>query len=208
MSPVEYIKYEFDHLSSASERSTNDWEPRTSLFTHSSPFFQPPYAFISLILYYFCAETWFAILFTVIIEVCPPEVKSGMIGLFLFIMNNVGGNLPVIVDPLAKSMGYREAIYFIWPGCVALSSVMFFLASIPLWRQARQSELWFLCIRIKCQAPVHSHRAFHRWILIWVNKVWSATFWRFIKYTREWRRGSKHIARVVSRISVCIATKI
>eukprot|EP00094_Tigriopus_californicus_P011698 TCALIF_11302-PA protein Name:"Similar to spns2 Protein spinster homolog 2 (Danio rerio)" AED:0.05 eAED:0.05 QI:1/0/0/1/0.5/0.33/3/0/447 len=101
----------------------------------------PPFAFISLILYYFCAETWFAILFTVIIEVCPTEVKSAMIGVFLFIMNNIGGNLPVIVDPLAKSMGYREAIYFVWPGCVGISSVMFFVASIPLWRQARLSQL-------------------------------------------------------------------
>ena len=91
-------------------------------------------------LYYFCAETWFAILFTVIVEVCDPEVKSTAIAVFLFIMNNIGGNLPVIVDPLSKALGYREAIGLVWPGCVALSGVLFFLASVPLWRMGRQQR--------------------------------------------------------------------
>ena len=88
--------------------------------------------------YYFTAETWFAILFTVITEICNPEVKSTCIALFLFIMNNIGGNLPVIVDPIAKSIGYQEAVYVVWPGCVAVSGILFFLASIPLWRQSRR----------------------------------------------------------------------
>ena len=88
--------------------------------------------------YYFCAETWFAILFTVIVEICAPEVKSVSIALFLFIMNNIGGNLPVIVDPISKAIGYREAVYLVWPGCVFVSSILFFAASVPLWMQSRR----------------------------------------------------------------------
>ena len=38
--------------------------------------FQPITSWIMLLIYYFCAETWFAILFTVIIEVVKPEVKG------------------------------------------------------------------------------------------------------------------------------------
>merc|ERR1712189_121649 len=36
-------------------------------------YFKPPGAFGCLIGYYFLAETWFAVLFTVIVEIVPPE---------------------------------------------------------------------------------------------------------------------------------------
>ena len=75
-----------------------------------------------------------------IVEICDPEVKSTAIAVFLFIMNNIGGNLPVIVNPLSQAVGYREAIGLVWPGCVALSGVLFFLASVPLWRMSRQEN--------------------------------------------------------------------
>jgi hypothetical protein len=53
-------------------------------------------------------------------------------------MNNVGGNLPVIVDPISKAMGYREALYLVWPGSIALSGVLFFVASLPLLYASRR----------------------------------------------------------------------
>ncbi|KOB73203.1 Cis, cis-muconate transporter protein [Operophtera brumata] len=46
---------------------------------------------------------------------------------FLFVMNNVGGNLPILVDPLSKAIGYREAIMIFYAGFYALSSILFFL---------------------------------------------------------------------------------
>ena len=39
-------------------------------------YFPPPWAFICLIIYYFFAETWFAVLFTVIVEIVDPEVTT------------------------------------------------------------------------------------------------------------------------------------
>jgi len=95
-------------------------------------YFEPPTALVMLLLYYFCAETWFAILFTVIVEIVNPDVKAISIALFLFIMNNIGGNLPVIVAPIRDAIGYREAIYLVWPGMIAASAILFFVASIPL----------------------------------------------------------------------------
>ena len=71
--------------------------------------------------YYLMAETWFAILFTVLVEIVPAEVRSVCIAIFLFLMNNIGGNLPVIVDPLANLFDLRVALYIIWAGFVAAS---------------------------------------------------------------------------------------
>ena len=108
--------------------------------------------------YYIMAETWFAILFTVLVEIVPPQVRSVCIAIFLFLMNNIGGNLPVIVDPLTDMYNLRVALYIVWAGLVAISmylinnkvnfiseinhqymtcyilgGVMFFLSSLPLW---------------------------------------------------------------------------
>ena len=63
-------------------------------------YLDPPYSMGTLILYYLFAETWFAVLFTVIVEIVEPDVRATCIALFLFCMNLVGGNLPVIITPL------------------------------------------------------------------------------------------------------------
>ncbi len=118
----------------------------------------PPAAFGFLMVYYFLAETWFAILFTVLVEIVPNEVRSVCIAIFLFLMNNVGGNLPVIVAPVADLRGLRFTLYIFWAGFVAasklskhkygmkiemtdflnliLGGVLFFVASMPLWSQS------------------------------------------------------------------------
>ena len=84
----------------------------------------PPAAFGFLMAYYFLAETWFAILFTVLAEIVPFEVRSVCIAIFLFLMNNVGGNLPVIVAPIAEMYDLRLALYIIWAGFVAASKFL------------------------------------------------------------------------------------
>lgn len=36
-------------------------------------------------------------------------------------MNNIGGNLPILVDPLAKAIGYRESISVFYAGFYLIS---------------------------------------------------------------------------------------
>ena len=64
---------------------------------------------------YFSAETWFGILFVTLVEVSPRRVKTSVLGIFLFLMNNAGGNLPVLLDPLSKMVGYRQVSAVIIP---------------------------------------------------------------------------------------------
>ena len=73
------------------------------------------------------AETWFSLLFTVLVEIVPASIRSVSIGAFLFLMNNVGGNLPLLVDPLAKmpGVGLQTALYISWPGLTAASETHF-----------------------------------------------------------------------------------
>jgi len=105
-------------------------------------YLEPPHAFATLFGYYFFAETWFSLLFTVVVEVVPASIRSGSVGTFLFLMNNVGGNLPMLVDPLTKvqGLGLQSTLYIMWPGLVAASAALFLVASLPLWRRSRVGE--------------------------------------------------------------------
>lgn len=101
-------------------------------------FFNPFWALISLASSYFFAEMWFGIVFAVIVEIVPLEVRSSVVGVFMFVINNIGGNLPILVDPLAKHIGYRESIAIFYGGFYLVSSVLFFITIY--WMEGRQME--------------------------------------------------------------------
>ncbi|XP_038217491.1 putative metabolite transport protein HI_1104 [Zerene cesonia] len=89
--------------------------------------FGPLWAMITLAFSYFFAEMWFGILFAILVEIVPLSVRSTTVGVFLFVMNNVGGNLPILVDPVSKAIGYREAIMIFYAGFYGISAILFFL---------------------------------------------------------------------------------
>jgi len=95
----------------------------------------PPQAFVTLAFYYFFAETWFSLLFTVLVELVPASIRSLTLGTFLFLVNNLGGNLPLLVQPLAASLGLHTALYLAWPATTALSGLLFIIAGFQLWRK-------------------------------------------------------------------------
>lgn len=96
-------------------------------FAFGSVLFEPVWAMINLGISYFFAEMWFGIVFAVLVEIVPMNVRSTTVGVFLFVMNNIGGNLPILVDPVAKAIGYRGAISIFYAGFYGISSVLFFI---------------------------------------------------------------------------------
>ena len=56
-----------------------------------------------LLLYYFCAETWFPILFTVIVEIVNPDVKAIMSGLTI---------LTITVNKIANQVSVQKSHFF------------------------------------------------------------------------------------------------
>ena len=62
-------------------------------------------------------------IFSVVLISCLETLQPFPLfqAIFLFLMNNVGGNLPVIVAPIADLYDLRFALYIIWAGFVAAS---------------------------------------------------------------------------------------
>lgn len=104
-------------------------------------YLDPPASMATLVIYYLFSETWFAVLFTVIVEIVEPEVRASCIALFLFCMNQVGGNLPVIITPIKSLLDdYRLSLALIWPGFLCLSALLFLLSSFPLCYLERERQ--------------------------------------------------------------------
>lgn len=64
---------------------------------------------------------WFGIVFAILVEIVPLKMRSTTVGVFLFVMNNIGGNLPILVDPVGKALGYRESISIFYAGFYGIS---------------------------------------------------------------------------------------
>ncbi|KAF7285511.1 hypothetical protein GWI33_010510 [Rhynchophorus ferrugineus] len=90
-----------------------------------SVYCEPVGAMITLGISYFFAEMWFGILFAILVEIVPLRLRSTTVGIFLFVMNNIGGNLPIAVEPVSKAIGYRESLYIFYVGAYGISSIMF-----------------------------------------------------------------------------------
>ena len=104
-------------------------------------YLHPPASMATLVVYYLFSETWFAVLFTVIVEIVEPEVRASCIALFLFCMNQVGGNLPVIITPIKSFLDdYRLSLALIWPGFLCVSALLFLLSSFPLCYLERERQ--------------------------------------------------------------------
>lgn len=67
------------------------------------------------------AEMWFGIVFAILVEIVPLSLRSTTVGIFLFVMNNIGGNLPILVEPLRKIIGFRESLYILYAGFYGIS---------------------------------------------------------------------------------------
>ncbi|XP_058799466.1 putative metabolite transport protein HI_1104 [Phymastichus coffea] len=96
-------------------------------FAFGSVYFTPTGAMITLGISYFFAEMWFGIVFAILVEIVPLSMRSTTVGIFLFVMNNIGGNLPILVEPTSKAIGYRESLYIYYAGFYAISSIMFLM---------------------------------------------------------------------------------
>uniref|UniRef100_A0A1A9ZLE7 Major facilitator superfamily (MFS) profile domain-containing protein n=1 Tax=Glossina pallidipes TaxID=7398 RepID=A0A1A9ZLE7_GLOPL len=105
-----------------------------------SVYFNPLWAMITLGLSYFFAEMWFGIVFAIVVEIVPLKVRSSTIGVFLFVMNNIGGNLPIFVDPVAKQIGYRGAIMIFYAGMYGISSILFLITCFMLEGKPKTEE--------------------------------------------------------------------
>lgn len=91
---------------------------------------------------------WFGVLFAVLLELVSGSIQSTGLAVFLFVMNNVGGNLPVVVDPLSNIFSYHTALLIMYPGGYLLSKCHFLVFCLD------GPMCYLLCTSKLCQETI------------------------------------------------------
>ncbi|XP_053380034.1 uncharacterized protein LOC123546771 [Mercenaria mercenaria] len=123
-------------------------------FAAGTLFFSPPWAYICQIPTYLFGEMWIGITLAIVVELIPSSVRTSAVAVYLFIISNIGGNMPLLVPPiqnafeddgLTKSQSLRGALYILYPGLYVLGAVLFIPAMFLLKRdQERARELEYV----------------------------------------------------------------
>lgn len=66
---------------------------------------------------------WYSVVFAILVELLPTKHRSMGLAISLFVVNNVGGNLPIIVTPLTSLFGFRGALTILYPGALLVSKL-------------------------------------------------------------------------------------
>ncbi|KAL3872099.1 hypothetical protein ACJMK2_040053 [Sinanodonta woodiana] len=119
-------------------------------FAAGTLYFNPPYAYICQIPSYLFGEMWISITLALVIELVPSHIRTSTIAAYLFIISNIGGNMPLLVPPIndafikagyAKAEALRAALYILYPGLYILGALMFVPSMFVLKRdQARAKK--------------------------------------------------------------------
>ncbi|KAH9496640.1 hypothetical protein Btru_009912 [Bulinus truncatus] len=112
-------------------------------------FLDAPYAFFSLVPAYIIGEMWISVALTVAVELIPSQIRTSSIAVYLFIITNIGGNLPLLVPPIAgsfESHGYsqlqalRGALYILYPGLFVLGGLIFLLTMFVIKNDQQRAQ--------------------------------------------------------------------
>ncbi|KAL5011414.1 hypothetical protein ScPMuIL_009965 [Solemya velum] len=116
-------------------------------FAAGTLFLSPPYAYISQIPTYIIGEMWIGITLAIVVEIVPDRIRTSAIALYLFIISNIGGNMPLLVPPIQEAFqnqGYnkadalRGALYILYPGLYVAGAILFVFAMLVLKRDQRR----------------------------------------------------------------------
>jgi len=95
-------------------------------------YMDPPWVFVPQAIGYLFGAMWFGAMFTILVEITPVSIRSTAFGVAFFIMENFGGNFPIVVHSVSEVLDYRWALVIMYPGELILSAVFFFLTYLLL----------------------------------------------------------------------------
>ena len=74
---------------------------------------------------YVFGETWIGVCVATVVDMVPVINKTSAVAVYMFIITVIGGNLNILVTPIANASNLRTALVVMYPGVYALSVVIF-----------------------------------------------------------------------------------
>lgn len=89
-----------------------------------------PWAFLCLLPAYVIGEVWIGVCLAVVIELVPHRIVAGAVAFFLFVINNIGGALPLLIPVLEGGVNLRYTLLILFPGAYLLAAALFALVLV------------------------------------------------------------------------------
>ena len=86
-----------------------------------------PYNFLSYLPALVVGEMWIGVCLAVVIEMVPLAVAAAAVAVFLFVINNIGGCVNLLVPPLTAACGMKYALLILVAGPYAVAGSLFLL---------------------------------------------------------------------------------
>jgi len=99
-------------------------------FAVGAVYLPAPYSLLCLLPVYLFGEMWIGVSMAVVTHLVPPDVVSLAIALYMFIINNIGNSLNLLVPPLSTATGLRVAMLIMFPGSYLVAAILFLITSI------------------------------------------------------------------------------
>jgi hypothetical protein len=99
-----------------------------------------PWAFLCLLPAYVVGEVWIGVCLAVVIELVPTRLVAVAVAFFLFVINNVGSSLPLLIPPLAARINLRHTLLLLFPGSYFLAASLFAVTMVVV-RSSRCCEV-------------------------------------------------------------------
>ena len=87
-------------------------------------------------------EVWIGVCLAVVIDLVPIDVTSAAVALFLFIINNIGSCMTLLVPVMAAQMGLRYTLLVLFPGSYIVAAILF---GVTLAVQVCKERRWRAC---------------------------------------------------------------
>lgn len=75
-------------------------------------------------------EMWIGTSLAVVTHLVPPDVVSVTVAVYIFIINNIGSSLNLLVPILSTTIGLRVTMLVMFAGTYLISAILFLFTSI------------------------------------------------------------------------------
>lgn len=84
-----------------------------------------PWAFLCLLPAYMVGEVWIGVCLALVIDMVPRRVVAVAVAFFLFVINNIGGVVPLLIPALEARLELRYILLLLFPGSYLLAAILF-----------------------------------------------------------------------------------
>ena len=89
-----------------------------------------PWAFLCLLPAYIIGELWIGVCLAIIIEMVPRRMVAVAVAFFLFVVNNIGGLLPLLIPALDRQLELRYIMLVLLPGAYVVAAILFAITMV------------------------------------------------------------------------------